>query len=782
MIEEPAVSTQASSRLPSASGAADDELDLSRLWGVLVDGKWWVLAATVFFALCGAAYTLLVTPTFQADALLQVEDQNATLPGLSDLTEMFDSGDSAAAAEIEIMRSRMVVGSVIDSLKLDIVAKPEHSFVDSSLRPDTEPGDASERPTYGRTPGFIDAVVSALRGPQPANSDILFAGWGDAQRRLLVEHLDVPDELLDRELTLYIEGPEQLELRFGDDTILRGAPEQDLRSADNRIALRVSELRAPAGSSFTLVRHHKLTTLQQLMDRFIVAEQGKDTGILKLTMTDANPLRARQILDAITESYLLQNVQRQALQAEKSLEFLNEQLPQIRAQLNEAEEALNSYRAKAESVDLSLEAKAVLDQQIAIEARLNEVNVKESELRHLYTRKHPAYIAIMEQRANIQGERDRLDKAVQQLPETQQKIFRLMRDAEVNKEIYLQLINRSEELKVVKAGSVGYVRILDDAQVQPEPIAPRKGFILALTTLLGVMVGVGGVLARDGFKRRLENPELLEQEGFNVYATLPLSETETKLSRRLQRAARRQRRTKGDELLFPLLASTQPGDVTIEALRSLRTSLYFAMADAKNNVLMISGPSPGVGKSFVTANLGAVLAQSGQRILLIDGDIRKGHLHKYFGGHDGMGLSHYLSGQVEQSAVIRQTDVDGIDFIPRGVIAPNPSELLMNPRLQRLLEDVGNKYDLVLIDTPPVLAVTDPAIIGKLVGTSLIVVRFGLNTLKEVELTFRRFEQNGVRIQGCVFNAMERRASNTYGYGYGYYDYEYGDKKKSRGG
>lgn len=779
MIEEAA--TRPSSRVLSALGAADDELDLSRLWGVLVDGVWWIVAATVAFALGGTAYTLLATPIFQADALLQVEDENASLPGLSDLTEMFGS-EGSASAEIEIVRSRMVVGDVIDTLKLDIFVKPEHSLMGASHSRDAEPEGASEHPSYRQAPTVVDTFVNALRGPQPAKNAIPFAGWGDDQYRLRVQRLDVPDELLDQELTLYIRGPQQLELRVDDITILQGAPDQDLHSADNRIALRVSELRAPVGASFTLIRHHKLTALQQLLDGFVVAEQGKDTGILKLTLADANPERARQILDALTESYLLQNVQRQALQAEKSLEFLNEQLPEIQAKLNKAEDALNRYRAKAESVDLSLEAQAMLDQQVALEARLNEVKVKESELRHLYTRKHPAYISIMEQRANIEAEKKRLDSMVQKLPETQQQIFRLTRDVEVDKEIYLQLVNRSEELKVVKAGSVGNVRILDNAQVQPKPIAPKKGFILALTTLLGVMVGVGAVLARDGFKRRLENPEVLEQEGFNVYATLPLSETETKFSRRLQRRAKRTRGRRGEDILFPLLATTAPGDVTIEALRSLRTSLYFAMADANNNVLMISGPSPGVGKSFVTANLGAVLAQSGQRVLLIDGDIRKGHLHKYFGGHDALGLSHYLSGQVEHSAIIRHTDVDGIDFIARGVIAPNPSELLMNPRLQRLLEDVSSKYDLVLIDTPPILAVTDPAIVGKLAGTSLIVVRFGVNTLKEVELTFRRFEQNGVRVQGCVFNALERRASNTYGYGYGYYDYEYGDKKKSRKG
>jgi tyrosine-protein kinase Etk/Wzc len=218
------------------------------------------------------------------------------------------------------------------------------------------------------------------------------------------------------------------------------------------------------------------------------------------------------------------------------------------------------------------------------------------------------------------------------------------------------------------------------------------------------------------------------------------------------------------------LANSDPNDLAIEALRSLRTSLHFAMMDADNNVLMVAGPSPSVGKSFVSANLAAVLAKAGQKVLLIDADMRKGHLHRFFKGPHDIGLSDFLSGQSVKKDIIYQTDDQKLHLIPRGKAPPNPSELLMHERFSTLMAELSSEYDLILVDTPPILAVTDAAIIGQLAGSSLLVARYGLNSVKEVDAALTRFAQNNVEIKGAILNCMERRASNEYGY----YAYEYG--------
>jgi tyrosine-protein kinase Etk/Wzc len=202
------------------------------------------------------------------------------------------------------------------------------------------------------------------------------------------------------------------------------------------------------------------------------------------------------------------------------------------------------------------------------------------------------------------------------------------------------------------------------------------------------------------------------------------------------------------------------------------------MLEASNNRLMISGPSPKVGKTFISANLATVVAQVGQRVLLVDVDMRKGYLHKVLGTSSTNGLSDLLIKRCDLATAINKTGVENFDFISRGQIPPNPSELLMHANFTDFLEQVSNMYDLVILDTPPLLAVTDAAIVGRQSGTALVVARFGVSPIREIELTMRRFAQNGINLKGAIFNGVEKRASAYYGYaGYGYYHYDYKSDK-----
>ncbi|AJD48541.1 capsular exopolysaccharide family protein [Isoalcanivorax pacificus W11-5] len=718
------------------AAGANDEIDLTRLWALLVDHRWQIGLITAMAFIVGVIYTFVATPIYRADALLQIEARQSGLPVLGDLSEMLGS-ESSAQTEIEIIRSRMVIGNAADELRADIQVQP------ASL-----------------------PVIGRFFGPEEKDNRILFAGWADTEKQLWIDQLAVPEWLLGSTFILEAGEGGSFTLTLDGEPVLEGEPGKEARSADQRIAIRVAELNAEPGTRFEVVKQSRRRVMQQLLANLSVAEKGRNTGILTVSMTGANPEKVSKILDAVARNYLLQNVQRRSAEAEKSLEFLDEQVPEIRDELNAAEEKLNAYRLESESVDLSLETKAVLDQLVQLEAKLNELKFRESEVNRLYTREHPAYRTLMEQRRSFEEERERLNSQVKNLPETQQQILRLMRDVELNQEIYVQLLNRVQELRIMKAGTIGNVRIIDNAQVQPEPIKPQKALVVVLATLLGLMGAVGQVFVRAAFNRGIESPDQLEQEGIPVYATLPLSEDQIRNERLISRISRR-RGTPNKT--HQLLAQTNPGDLTIEALRSLRTSLHFAMLEASNNVLMISGPSPEVGKSFVSANFAMVLAQVGQRVVLVDGDLRKGHLHRYFPSDHAVGLSTYLAGRNSREEVTLHTDIPGLDFIGRGEIPPNPAELLMHPRFQGLMEELSRDYDLVLIDTPPILAVTDAAIIGNLAGTSLVVTRYGRNSIKEVEQTLGRFEQNGVHVKGCILNAVERKASNAYSY----YAYEY---------
>lgn len=354
------------------------------------------------------------------------------------------------------------------------------------------------------------------------------------------------------------------------------------------------------------------------------------------------------------------------------------------------------------------------------------------------------------------------------MPTTQQEVLRLSRDVESGRAVYMQLLNRQQELSIAKSSAIGNVRIIDNAVTEPKPIKPKKLMIVAIGVFLGLLVSVGLVLLNVFLRRGIESPEQLEDMGVNVYASVPVSE-------RLTKNVGKNKRRKNES--DALLAIENPADLAVEAIRSLRTSLHFAMMEAKNNVLMISGASPNAGKTFISTNLAAIIASTGKKILFIDADLRKGYVHKMLGFSESAGLSNILSGQKKIEDVVTTVKNAGFDYISRGNIPPNPAELLTHPRFENLLTWATNNYELVIIDTPPILAVTDAAIIGKYAGTTLLVARFESNTVKEILVSIKRFEQSGIAIKGCILNGVVRKASSYYSYGYNHYDYSYTDKK-----
>jgi tyrosine-protein kinase Etk/Wzc len=223
-----------------------------------------------------------------------------------------------------------------------------------------------------------------------------------------------------------------------------------------------------------------------------------------------------------------------------------------------------------------------------------------------------------------------------------------------------------------------------------------------------------------------------------------------------------------------LLAVIDPDDDAIESLRSLRTTLHFALMDSTRGSIMISGASPGVGKSFIARNLAAVLAQTGKTVALVDGDLRRGHLHKEFGAPRDGGVSEFISGSMPLAEVVRSTPVPGLSLITTGHRPPNPSELLMHPRFGELVEHLGKDFDIVIIDAPPILAVSDAIIIGRQVAATLIVARAGQHPMGELEQTVKRFSQAGVGVKGFVFNDYDvSRQRHRYGYGGYVYQYKY---------
>ncbi|HFQ7084988.1 TPA: polysaccharide biosynthesis tyrosine autokinase [Raoultella planticola ATCC 33531] len=716
-----------------SSTKSSDEIDFGRLIGELVDHRKLIISVTSLFTLLALVYALFATPVYQANALIQVEQKQANAI-LSNLAQMLPDSQPQSAPEIALLQSRMILGKTVDDLNLQVRIQKKYF------------------PFLGR--GWARLV-------------------GDESGNIVISTLNVPniadDEIKKFSITIIDKNHYALS---GDGVDLTGITGQLLEKSG--ISIKVSDITAQPGTKFIVNYVTRLRAITDLQDLLSVADQGKDTGILTLSLTGEDAGLIERTLNSISANYLAQNISRQAAQDAKSLDFLSEQLPKVRRELDASEDKLNNYRRKNDSVDLSLEAKSVLDQIVNVDNQLNGLTFRESEISQLYTKEHPTYKALMEKKKTLQDERIKLNKKVSSMPETQQEILRLSRDVESGQAVYMQLLNRQQELNIAKSSAIGNVRIIDNAVTEPKPVKPKKILTVCLGVFLGVLVSVGMILVRILLRRGIETPEQLEELGINVYASIPVSEQFAKKTSSSSLGISNKKTREA----YEFLAVDNPADLAIEAIRGLRTSLHFAMMEARNNVLMISGASPNAGKTFVSSNLAAVVAQSEKKVLFIDTDMRKGYTHKLFNVDNANGLSDLLSGKVSIEKSIKKLDVLGFDYISRGIAPPNPAELLMHKRFGELISWASKNYDMVILDTPPILAVTDAAIIGNYVGTTLLVARFELNTSKEIEVSIRRFEQSGVGVKGCILNGVVKKASSYYGYGYSHYGYSYKDEKQ----
>ncbi|NAZ91652.1 polysaccharide biosynthesis tyrosine autokinase [Vibrio toranzoniae] len=709
-----------------------DEIDLGKLLGILLDAKWLIMVTTFAFAVFGIAFALLSTPIYKADALIQIEEKSSG--GISsmvgDMGELF-SQESSATTEVEIIKSRMILGETVDKFNLTTVTSPIYAPIVGK--------------GFARLTGDINHIaVSRFTLPSYAS---------------VYAHTI---QIVDAEQGTY-------QLVRDDERVILTGKIGEPATADG-YSLFVADFESSNGFEFAIGKQTRLEAIEWLKSSLSLSEQGKQTGILKLSFEGEDKQKISEILNHISQIYFLQNVKRNSAEAEKSLAFLESHLPGIKSELTGYEDVLNNYRQANDSIDLGLEAQSTLKVMVELEAQLNELTFKESEISQRFTKDHPAYKSLLDKRKTLLGEKERLNKQVQKLPKTQREVLRMTRDVEVNQQIYIQLLNKVQELSIIKAGTVGNVRILDDAQAYSRAVKPKKPLIVVLATLLGGMLSVAFVLVKAAFHRGVESPDQIEEIGLPVYAAVPKSDLQVELTNRFRS---KKQQTKGTQAL---LAESNPADLSVEALRGLRTSLHFAMLEAKNNILMISGPAPGIGKSFISTNFAAVAAKTGQKVLLIDADMRKGYLQQSFGVKWDNGLSDVLSSKQDFAQSIKATPVENLDILTRGQVPPNPSELLMHPRFAELIEWASKEYDLVIVDTPPVLAVTDPSIVGAFAGTTLMVARYAQNTVKEIEVARNRFEQSGIEVKGVIFNAIEKKASSSYGYGY--YNYAYSSDKK----
>ncbi|EKS7422044.1 polysaccharide biosynthesis tyrosine autokinase [Enterobacter ludwigii] len=722
-----------------AAAPHSNEIDLMQLLAEMIDHRMLIGLVTLLFTVCAGLYAFSATPVYQADALVQIEakQDNSLLKSLS----QFGSDLSPdAEPELLLLKSRMILGGTVDNLGLTYQVKQR------------------VLPVVGR-------LWERLRGSKPGNMTI-----GELT---LPQQEGKPQAVV---LTALGQGRYRLE-----GETLKADGRVGKRLVKDGVTLLVTSLSAEPGTQFTLQAFTRLEAINALQKRLFVAESGKQSGMITLTLTGEDPDRIAVVLNTIAENYLSQNIARQEAQDSRSLAFLQEQLPKVRHELDEAEARLNAYRAKRDSVDLSLEAKSVLDQVVNVENQLNELTFREAEVSQLFKKDHPTYRALREKRQTLEEGRARLNSRVSSMPSTQQEVLRLSRDVESGRTIYLQLLTRQQELNISRSSAIGNVRIIDTAVTQPEPIKPRKALIILPGVLLGLMVSMGWVLVRTACRRGITSSEQIEEQGMPVLATLPRSVwlwKKTHLRRNHFLAPHGKHKTSD----IPFLPTDRPADMFVEAMRGLRTSLHFTMMDASNQIVVITGPTQNCGKTLVSTSLASIAAQAGKRVLFIDADMRKGYVHNLFKLNNHHGLSAVLEGNVAWQEAIQRVDKAGFDVLTCGPQPLRPAELLMGERFQEVMSGMNAHYDVVIVDTPPVLAVTDAVLIARVAATTLLVARFGKTNVKETENCVKRLQQMGVQVNGAILNDIVKSAALYYSAGYSHFDYGYTPKEKRREG
>lgn len=674
---------------------------------LLWNKKWFVLGFVLLTALLGSLYAMWVRPQFTSDVLLQVNVKGSSSKATKAMGEMGAVLDlaSPADAEIELIKSRMVLSYVTSAEHLHLNAVP-YGFWNR----------------LSHQEGRMD--VDSLHIPQKIRSEKWIAVAKDEGRYFLV----APN------------GKVVLEGEVG--------KIHAIRYDDDSLVVRINYMDAKQGQKFKLIQGSLLKAERALMNSLKVFEKGKQTGIIAIRYSHRYPDRAASILNTIAKTYLRQNVEMRSAEAEKTLEFLESQLPGVKAKLDSAEKILADYRYSIGSVDIGGETKAHLDKEGQLQRQIMQLEQERQSALRLFKEEHPNVQTIVKQQSKLRAELAQLKKNAEKMPLTQQEVNRLQEEVAVNNEVYTNMLNNIQQLRVVRAGEVGNVRIVDFAQIEQSQTKPNKTRIMMASIVVGFILGALFVFVMRLLKNGVRSASEIEREtGLSVFAKIPQS------ANKMLRGHRHLHHG----LPFVL---QECDDAVCEAFRALQTALAFLMPNPEHSVILVMGLIPGAGKSFVSLNLAATMAASGKKVLLIDADMRRGVIHSGC----KFGLADVLLGLATLDTAAVSKYEDNLFVMNAGKTKLAACELLRGDAMDRLLKEARQKYDLVIVDTPPLNLVTDTELICPLVDYSLYVLHYGRHSMEEIKETIERVKRYSDKPGAIVMNHCEREPGR-YGYG-----------------
>ena len=741
----------------SASKENNDEIDLMALLFSILRGWKTIVFFAVLGLIIGILYSRYVNPTFQSDALIQIDEQSKGISALgSDISDLIGSEASKAQTEAELIRSRMILEPVVDLLHLRIKLSD---------------------PTIG----YVDRIKNAVTPTQINKPEGVSLKTEDGE--VQISQFNVSQDYLNQSFTLTRSATGFVLSNGFDDFKGQIGQVHQFRGTEGQIHIKVNNLPAD-GYPINIVKQSLHNTTNDINNMLSVIEKGEQSGIIEMSMTGPNQQQTTSILKQIVLSYIDQNQSRGSEETTQTINFMETQIPTLKKKLEDSEAIFNNFRKKYGTIDVSKEAELLLTESSQIDTQLNELKLKKADLTTYYTEEHPLVIQINEQLKVLNNRKQEIDDTVAGLPEIQREFLQLSADTAINREIYLTLLKNYEQLKIVKAGQIGYARIIDLPINTFAAIAPKKLMIWSLAALIGTMLGTILVLIKNLLRNVVKDPERLEAKtGVPVIATIPRSPLLTRLGKK--KSPNR------------LLAYADNNSLSYEAIKSLRTNLMFGMptqgrAGQRAKIILITGESPGVGKSFISSNLTEVFAQLDKKTLIIDADMRLGELHKVFNMDQHNGLADYLTQDtthlsrdntqlvkidaVQESShlasFIHATGIDNIDFMPRGEHPRNPASLLANGSFDHLMTELNLHYDYIIIDSPPILAASDAMILAQHADKVLMVTRYDDSIEGQLVYAVNQMNKANIKVDGIILNDVQQGIMSKYSY---HYSYAYGN-------
>jgi len=700
----------------------------------LLDHKKMIAATTAIVLLIGCGYAFFSPPIYEANALIKVGDSTDMLPPTPPDTLSYSVSPqfqekSSAESEIQVLGSRYIVSRAVDNKKLYIEARSLYF------------------PLIG---AFIARHSKGLSSP-----GVFGLGgylWGD--EKIEVDNFDVPEKLEDEKFTLKSLTDGRYELSgTGLKSSVEGriGVQERFETTEGPLSLDVAAIRSNPGGEFTLKRESEQLLVEKLQKELKVWELGNKSNVIKVSLQGSDAVILADTVKEIANQYVLWNKDRKSKIAEDSLSYLDRAMPKIQKQVEEAESAYNSYRDKNKLLNIDEEQRLLLKQLADNTDVLLALRRQRQELSSTFSPSNPHIKAVDEQIQATQREIDMLNVRERAKPQAEQGAIQLMRNVRVNTDLYLAMRKYAEEMQVISAGKAGTAEIIDSVVVPEKPVKPVKWLVIVASLGMGMIFGGGWAVVWDRLHRGVTDTDDIEAAtGLSVYAPIPVSEKQAEIMLRADRGLPQQ---------LPL-AVCYPRDPAIESLRVLRSALQLIIVGAPNNVVMLAGPLPGIGKSFLAANLATVLAAGGKRVLLIDGDLRKGKLNQYLGVKWGRGFSEVLSNLMSLDEAVTKDVALNLDLLQTGFYPPNAADLLMSDRFKESIQLASRAYDIVLIDAPAVLAVSDTGVMAPVAGSVFLVVHFAETLIGEIDESMKRLAQSGARISGILLNGVKIHNSN----------------------